>query len=170
MAVLNCTPRTLRTRDSRPPSASAVLVPLHWPFRYDYLAGSLGGGGPLVPDRSARTRNLIPALPVPVRIRGWSPVVQRTPGSCSLPLVPVPLLWFYRYGYVAGYLRERRKDGYNCNCPRQRILPSPVPPTVPWTPGPVCRHFYRCSLLSPKISPRFCPALLYFLVYEFVIP
>ena len=73
MAMLNCTPRTLRTRDSRPPSASAVLVHLHWHFRYDYLAGSLGGCGPLVPDRSAGTRNLIPALPVPVRIRGWSP-------------------------------------------------------------------------------------------------
>ena len=73
MAELNCTPRTLRTRDPRPPSASAVLVPLHWLFRYDYLAGSLGGGGPLLPDRSACTRHLIPALPVPVRIRGQSP-------------------------------------------------------------------------------------------------
>jgi hypothetical protein len=73
MAEFSCTPRTLRTRDPRPPSASAVLVPLHWLFRYDYLAGSLGGGVPLVPDRSACTRHLIPALPVPVRIRGRSP-------------------------------------------------------------------------------------------------
>ena len=73
MAELNCTPRTLRTRDPRPPSAPAVLVPLHWLFRYDYLACSFGGGGPLVPDRSACTRHLIPALPVPVRIRGRSP-------------------------------------------------------------------------------------------------
>jgi hypothetical protein len=37
--------------------------------------------------------------------------VQRTPGSYSLPLVPVPLLWSYRYGYVAGHLREQRKNG-----------------------------------------------------------
>ena len=56
-----------------PPSASAVLVPLHWLLRYDYLAGSPGGGVPLVPDRSACTRYRIPAIPVPVRIRGRSP-------------------------------------------------------------------------------------------------
>ena len=73
MAELSCTPRTLRTRDPRPPSASAVLVPLHWLFRYDYLAGSFGGGVPLVPDRSACTRHRTPAIPVPVRIRGRSP-------------------------------------------------------------------------------------------------
>ena len=41
--------------------------------------------------------------------------VQRTPGSCSLPLVPVPLPWFYRYGYVAGHLREQRAVEHNCH-------------------------------------------------------
>jgi hypothetical protein len=64
----HCVPGT-----PEPPSASAVLVPLHMLLRYDYLAGSLGGGVPLVPDRSACTRYRIPAIPVPVRIRGRSP-------------------------------------------------------------------------------------------------
>ena len=64
----HCVPGT-----PEPPSASAVLVPLHMLLRYDYLAGSLGGGVPLVPDRSACTRHRIPAIPVPVRIRGRSP-------------------------------------------------------------------------------------------------
>ena len=73
IAELSCTPRTLRTRDPRAPSASAVLVPLHMLLRYDYLAGSLGGGVPLVPVRSACTRHRIPVIPVPVRIRGRSP-------------------------------------------------------------------------------------------------
>ena len=120
------------------------------------------------------------ALPVPVTLPrlyryryGYAagPLgVQRTPGSCSLPLVPVPSPWFYRYGYVAGHLREQRTVGHHFYCPRHRTLPFIVPPTAPWTPGLTCRHFYRCSLLAPKFCPRFSPLLPFFLVHEFVIP
>ena len=119
------------------------------------------------------------ALPVPVTLSrpyryryGYAACplgVQRTPGSCSLRSVPVPSPCFFRYGYVAGHLREQRAVGHHFYCPRHR-LPFIVPPTAPWTPGLTFRHFYRCSLLAPKIFPRFSPLLPFFLVHEFVIP
>ena len=126
-----------------PPTALPVPATLSrlYRYRYGYAAGPMG--------------------------------VQRTPGSCSLRPVPVPSPCLFRYGYVAGHLREQRAVGHHFYCPRHRlpfIVPPIVPPIAPWTPGLTCRHFYRCSLLTPELFPRFSPLLPFFLVYEFVIP
>jgi hypothetical protein len=160
----HCVPGT-----PEPPSASAVLVPLHMLLRYDYLAGSLGGGFPLVPDRSACTRYRIPAIPVPVRIRGRSPGRAADSWFLFAPVRTraVTMLLPVR---IRGWSPSRAEGSWASFLLSQTPTTLHCTPYCPWTPGLPCRHFYRCSLLAPKIFPRFSPLLPFFLVYEFVIP
>ena len=49
--------------------------------------------------------------------------VPGAPGPRAPPFVAVPLHWLSRYGYVAGYLCERRTAGYNSTLSPDSSLP-----------------------------------------------